>query len=402
MADAAVLAEVKRTHPHLRFARHWEVGEEVSFLLGKCAAMAEAIGTLPLAPEKRKELMRVALIKGAQATTAIEGNSLSDEQVAKVADGIQLSPSMRYQEVEVRNVIDALNTVLRELCQGGDAPVITPDLILNFHRAVGKDLGEHLDAAPGRFRERGVQVGGYLAPKHPCVKPLVEALCEWLRREFSYDGGRHDFRLAMVEAVVTHLYIAWIHPFSDGNGRTARLLEFYILTRCGLPDLAAHILSNHYNLTRPEYYRQIGQATANGGNLSAFLRYAVTGLHDGMRDVLSVIERHQLDTCWRNHVYARLDEERGRLDKARRKRLVAVALQLELLKDYGADELLQTVPGVAAAYVGKSLRTFHRDLEDLERLTILRRQNGKLGANLDAIMPHLSKRRLVRPGAESA
>jgi len=41
-----------------------------------------------------------------------------------------------------------------------------------------------------------------------------------------------------------------IHPFGDSNGRTARLIEFYILLRAGLPDMVSHILSNHYNDTR--------------------------------------------------------------------------------------------------------------------------------------------------------
>lgn len=55
---------------------------------------------------------------------------------------------------------------------------------------------------------------------------------------------------AIFKAVVAHLYLAWIHPVGDGNGRTARLVEFQILLSSGVPSPAAHLLSNHYNQTR--------------------------------------------------------------------------------------------------------------------------------------------------------
>ena len=77
----------------------------------------------------------------------------------------------------------------------------------------------------------------------------------------------------------THVYIAMIHSFGDGNGRTVRLIEFYILLRAGLPDIASHILSNHYNDTRQEYYRQIDLCIRER-DLSGFVRYVVQGFRD--------------------------------------------------------------------------------------------------------------------------
>jgi Fic family protein len=62
--------------------------------------------------------------------------------------------------------------------------------------------------------------------------------------------------MALMKAILTHLYIAWIHPFGDGNGRTARLAELQILLAAGMPMPASHLLSNHYNTTRTDLYRQ--------------------------------------------------------------------------------------------------------------------------------------------------
>lgn len=72
--------------------------------------------------------------------------------------------------------------------------------------------------------------------------------------------------MAILKAIAAHLYLAWIHPF-DGNGRTARLMELRLLLAAGVTTPATHLLSNHYNLTRGEYYRQLDAASRTGNPL---------------------------------------------------------------------------------------------------------------------------------------
>ena len=78
-------------------------------MLGQCVAYTKAISNTPIMPQFYDELMRLALRKGAQATTAIEGNTLSDEEIAKLQEGQKLPPSKEYQDIEVRNSLDAVN-----------------------------------------------------------------------------------------------------------------------------------------------------------------------------------------------------------------------------------------------------------------------------------------------------
>ena len=176
---------------------------------------------------------------------------------------------------------------------------------------VGKELGEHFDAIPGQLRTDDRVVGPYKCPRPDDVVPLVERLCEWLQEQFRYSSGEQGFSDAVVQAIVTHVYIEWIHPFGDGNGRTGRLLEFYILLRAGNPDIASHILSNFYNETRAEYYRQLDSAN-KASDLSAFIAYAVQGYRDGLRETLSTIQRSQFEIGWRNLIYDRFASHRYR------------------------------------------------------------------------------------------
>ena len=63
-------------------------------------------------------------------------------------------------------------------------------------------------------------------------------MCEWLNGSaFSGDGAMR-IPVAIIKASLAHLYLAWIHPFGDGNGRTARLCEFLVLVTSGVPTSA--------------------------------------------------------------------------------------------------------------------------------------------------------------------
>src|SRR5665648_1269479 len=87
-------------------------------------------------------------------------------------------------------------------------------LLLRFHSMIGKDLGEHFDAVPGRFREDQRVVGKYRCPDFHDVPGLVDKLCTWLQTEFGYDRGDQSFGDAVTQAIASHVYIEWVYPVS--------------------------------------------------------------------------------------------------------------------------------------------------------------------------------------------
>src|SRR4030065_2907005 len=99
----------------------------------------------------------------------------------------------------------------------------------------------------------------------------------------------------IIKAVIAHLYFEWIHPFGDGNGRTGRLVEFQILVSSGVPPPAAPLLSNHYNLTRSAYYRELNLASRSGGDVIPFVCYAAEGFVDGLREQIGRGQAMQKD-----------------------------------------------------------------------------------------------------------
>ncbi|MEI6608653.1 MAG: Fic family protein [Deltaproteobacteria bacterium] len=372
---------------HISFKKNWQVAEETLFMLGQCEAIIRIISNAPLEPVYRQQLLHVSLRKGAQATTAIEGNTLSEEEIIKIDEGGKLPPSKEYLQTEVQNVINALNQIRSEVIIDGKDHLITPELIKTFHFNIGKNLGDHLKAAPGQFRISGhdVVVGSYKPPLGKDVLPLIIQLCDWLKEIFHYEDGKQNFTEQVLQAIVCHVYIAWIHPFGDGNGRTARLIEFYLLLRAGLPDIASHILSNHYNNTREEYYRQLERA-GKERNLSGFIAYALLGFRDGLNEVLDIVQINVLKTAWRNYIYEILDSKKAAgKTKAIVKRRRNIALNFPADSFQTIDSLLNNNPAFIREYTQYSPVTLKRDLLELEKLELIIKHDEKYKANIEIL-----------------
>ncbi len=380
-------------YQHISFRRDWDLTPPTIYMLGECEALVRIISQTPLRPQERKRLLEVSLIKGAQATTAIEGNTLSQEEVEKVFEGEKLPPSREYLQKEVSNVIEAFNILLKEVVLESKEWPITPELLRWFHEMISKDLGEHLDAIPGRWREDRRTVGPYLTPDHRYIPELVDKLCGWLRDEFHFHREQ-DFQTAVIQAIVTHVYIEWIHPFGDGNGRTGRLTEFYILLRAGLPSITSHILSNFYNLTRTEYYRHLNNCRKER-NLTKFIEYAVQGFRDGLIENMEIIQMGQLKIFWRNHVYGSFSNYKyTKKGVFLRKRDLMLAMPIDKL--LSMNEMITTKPEVTIAYSQLGRATLTRDINELIEMGLLikDKESQKYSANIHVLQESLPDQKL--------
>lgn len=382
-------------YPHITFQKNWRLDEETIFMLGQCESIIQAISSAPVKPEYRKQLLAVSLRKGARATTAIEGNTLSEEEVARIDEGENLPPSKEYLQIEVKNVIDALNQIRTEVITEDKAFVLSPELIERFNYFAGKNLGDHFQSMPGKFRTSGdnVVVGGYRPPTGEDVVPLMTRFCDWMKEIFRYEEGKQSFQEQVIQAIVAHVYIAMIHPFGDGNGRTARLIEFYILLRAGLPDIASHILSNHYNDTRQEYYRQLDLCVRER-DLSGFVRYAVQGFRDGLKGVLDIVQANLLEMSWHKFIYDVLDSKKATgKTRAIVKRRRTLALQFPVDRWHTPDDLVVSSGILAKEYARLSATTLMRDLAELERLELIVKDKDKYKGNIEIMHGYMPMRK---------
>lgn len=377
------------THSWITFrADLSHAGIELWLLLGEAMSKIAHIAGVPLLPETAARLHRIYLAKGALATTAIEGNTLTEQQVLQHLEGkLKLPASQQYLAREIDNILAASNKIAQDVIRGADGN-LSADRIREFNRLVldGLDLDEGVVA--GEFRQHSVMVARYRgAPAEDC-EYLVQEMSTWLNHP-SLGGDTRTLPVigyAILRAVLAHLYLAWIHPFGDGNGRTARLLELQILLAASVPMPAAHLLSNHYNHTRSDYYRVLDRTSTSGGDVIPFVLYAVRGFVDGLRAQLDLIREQQWEVAWENYVHAAFKDNKG--PTAERRRWLA----LDLTRSGGPvprSSVRDLSPRLARAYASKTDKTLTRDLNVLQQMSLVLREKDGFVANRSLILAFL-------------
>lgn len=380
----------EETHPWISFTfRADQLSHLAWMLVGEAQSKCEHLNNAPLHPRVARELHSLYLSKGAAATTAIEGNTLTETEVRQRLEGrLELPPSREYLGIEVDNIRDACNQVLADVAAGGGLQ-LEPKRILAFNRQVlaGLDLDEGI--VPGEFRTHSVLVGGIYrgAPAEDC-EYLLERLCDWLNGpEFAVGDGDMAFAMQLFRAILAHLYIAWIHPFGDGNGRTARLVELQILLHSGfVSSPAAHLLSNHFNLTRSRYYTELNRSSKVPDGAASFVEYAVRGFVDGLRAQLQEVQAQQLVVTWRDVVNGHFHDLRGKSAERQRR------LLLDLRGPTARREITHVSPRVAEMYAGLSDKTATRDLGALDSAGLIVRDGDAIAPNYGLALKFLPMR----------
>ncbi len=377
------------THPWLDFSLDLRrANYTLWLLLGEAQSKCEHIAGIPLRPGVAERLHMIYLAKGALATTAIEGNTLSEEEVFKrIEHGLKLPPSKEYLGQEIDNIVEACNQIADQLFNSGSA-LLCVDEIIKFNGLILRNLPLEAGIVPGQLREHRVGVGRYRAVDPEDCGFLLEKLCCWLNENFE-EPKQHKIAFGVLRAIIAHLYLAWIHPFGDGNGRTARLIEFQTLLSCGVPSAAAHLLSNHYNQTRREYYRQLEYASESGGDLFPFIEYALQGFVDGLKEQVDVIRDQQWDVTWRNYVHEKFKDKTGETHNRRRR----LALDLSLdPRPVPMSKLKEITTRTAAAYARKTHKTLVRDVNFLKQMGLVKVSVDGVRANREIILAFLPRR----------
>ena len=385
----ALERKYQRTHPWINFQCDMSrFGHQIWMLLGEARSKCEHIAGIPLEPAVARELHRVYMVKGVLASSAIEGNTLSEEQARQYLDGeLELPPSQQYLGQEVDNVVEATN-LISELILTSEATDISVEDIKEYNRIVLSGLELPPEVRPGEIRDYPVTVSRYPgAPPEDC-EYLLERMCEWLNSPELCPANDDRAVYGLLRAILAHLYLAWIHPFGDGNGRTARLIEFQTLVAAGLPSPTAHLLSNHYNLTRHEYYRQLDHSSRSGGEIAPFIEYALRGFVDGLKDQLLWIRAQQLTIYWRDYIHNAFKNKESAVD--RRRRHLALDLTSEPTP---LGNVREVSPRVANDYAKKSQKTLRRDLTILEGMGLVKVNDGAVRSNMDLILAFLPHRR---------
>jgi Fic family protein len=244
------------------------------------AALRERIQSASVELSWVPALQKDSRSRNAHASTSIEGNPLTLEQVRAIEEGRQLAAADERSQREVLNYFAGL----RHIEKHARKRLVNHEDIFTLHRILAEGVMDQGDA--GRYRSIAVTVGGYRPPPPGDVSGLMMELLDW------WNGASRDYSPVITSAVVHHRFES-IHPFADGNGRTGRALSLWELYRRGFDTHHIFSVDEFYWEDRQRYYRELEAVHRAGDDLTSWLEYSAAGLHHTLERVWIRVQTFQ-------------------------------------------------------------------------------------------------------------
>ena len=348
---------------------------ELIAAVARSEALAYIVRGIPMPPAVHARLDRLNISRAVRGTTGIEGSDLSEAEVAQVLDSNAenvLGRGRVREEREARNAANVMRFVEATLDADPDRP-LGEELIREIHRLTTEDI-DYAHNTPGAYRSHGVTAGEYAPPAPDTVPALMTEFVHWL-------NGVALRLPPAIRAIAAHFYFISIHPFGDGNGRTARALESYLLYQGKLNVVGFYSLSNFYYRRRADYIEMLDYVRfQSGGNLTPFIQFALNGLVEELEQVRQEVVRAVTEILYLDYAVSLLAHEL--LEPAARR---MEALIVNLGEPIPERDLRQKKHWLSSLYNNLSSRTLSRDLRFLEEKKLIRRERGLILRNLEVM-----------------
>lgn len=272
----------------IKFKPHYMITNKITVSLLRIEAAKERIIYLPLTPTVLKSLRETARLYTTHYSTMIEGNALSAVQIEKVLKHNGHFPGRERDEREVRGYYTALTHVEQWAKQGMP---ITEKMIQQLHAFVMADGRVNVRPTPYRDGQNVIRDGAtgavvYMPPEAQDVPQLMKELVIWINE------ASKKIPCPLV-ASIAHYQCATIHPYYDGNGRTARLLTTLILHAGGYDLKGLYSLEEYYARNLPAYYQAISVGESHNyymgraqADITEWIEYFVEGMATACQNVV--------------------------------------------------------------------------------------------------------------------
>lgn len=247
-------------------------------------------------------ILRNSIVRTAHFTTKIEQNKLEYKEVEQLYQHYKvqgLTTSQKFK-IEVRNVFVAYE-YLYNLNPRQSFSDMDEQVLKNIHELLMKELSGHpvgYRKIPVSLQDGDGQVS-FIPPTYNEVPQLMGAFFNWLYTTVTGQSNQYDYQVnpqnkihpLLISGIVHHI-IGYIHPFPDGNGRTAR--AFSTLVALIHPDLStikdAFCVEEYFDKRIEEYYDTLMQATQ--GDLKPFLMFYLGCINASLMKVLKELQRY--------------------------------------------------------------------------------------------------------------
>lgn len=248
------------------------------------------------------DLREIMHILESVTSARIEGNRTT--VVGAALDSLEQDKAPKNEDaLELRNIREAIGFIEKNIGETNHDR-ITPSFIRELHKILVKGLEKDGSKTPGQWRTQAVKIeqSSHIPPEHIEVPALMQELCDYINADVA---SKHD----IIKIATAHHRFTAIHPFDNGNGRTARLLTYAMLVKAEFINKAKRTILNPsaiFCIDRQKYYDMLATAdTGTEKGLESWCLYVAQGISAEMDRVNRLLNRdyatvHIIEPALRN------------------------------------------------------------------------------------------------------
>lgn len=271
----------------IKFNPRYTITTKIANCLLRIESAKEKVTHLPLNPTVLASLRESARLYTTHYSTMIEGNRLVPDQIEAVLKHEGHFPGRERDEHEVKGYYSGLTKVEQWVAQNNH---VTEKIIQIIHSLVMGEGKTNTKATPYRDGQNVIRDGRtklivYMPPEAKDVPILMKEMVNWI--------SQNNNAPCAIVAGITHYQFATIHPYYDGNGRTARLLTTLILHLGGYDLKGLYSLEEYYARNLGAYYEAISIGESHNyymgraeADITKWLEYFVEGMAISFENVL--------------------------------------------------------------------------------------------------------------------
>jgi Fic family protein len=327
----------------IKFEPNYIITPKVMNCLVRIEAAKEKILHLPLTPTVLSSLRESARLYTTHYSTMIEGNRLDPDQIQIVLDHKGHFPGRERDEHEVKGYYTALTQVEKWVAQ---VVKVTEKIIKTLHALVmseGLSTIKPTDYRDGQnvIRDSRTKAIIYMPPEAKDTPVLMRSMVSWINKNTELP--------CPIVAAISHYQFATIHPYYDGNGRTARLLTTLILHLGGYDLKGLYSLEEYYARNLGAYYEAISIGESHNyymgraeADITPWIEYFIEGMAVSFENILKTM------TKARNQGLSDQSDLLKKLDQRQRK-VLELFQQFEYVTSRQIGELFGFKPRTSAA-----------------------------------------------------
>jgi cell filamentation protein, protein adenylyltransferase len=338
---------------------------KVNDLLVRAIVLNETIVDLPILPKLSSRLEPDIMYSSISGTAAIEGNPITEEDVRRIAEGQDIEEYTKKDKQEIINLIKAYS-LLSDIEPTETPYILTEELVRELHKIITDQVPDEHNI-PGQYRNGIVYVGDkahggiYTPPKIlDDIKNLMKKFISWI------NSGEIIKINPFIRASIAHYHFCTIHPFWDGNGRTARLLEAIILQAANIKYMPKE-LSNFYYRNVDDYYIAFSKTIKLKKDITPFVNYFLNAAVSSLTKIKESIVYFIRIFALRDY-YTYQNQQR----KITKRQFDLVSLLLDYPANFKLNiKELSSTPPFSFLYNRVSTQTARRDLAKLSKMGLI-------------------------------